>query len=81
MMKWQVRSLNLDGIEVELSNEVKILGVIFDEALSFNAQISSVVRACKFALHGIQVARDYLPRGVLISTVNHEVLTRLDYCN
>ena len=73
--------MGLMGKEVELSNEVKILGVIFDEALSFNAQISSVVRACNFALHGIQVAREFLPRDVLISTVTHEVLTRLDYCN
>ena len=80
-MKEKFGNLNLDGIEVELSNEVKILGVIFDEALSFNAQISSVVRACNFALHGIQVAREFLPRDVLISTVTHEVLTRLDYCN
>ena len=81
MMMEKFRSLNLDGIEIELSSEVKILGVIFDEALSFNAQISSVVRACNFALHGIQVAREFLPRDVLISTVTHEVLTRLDYCN
>ena len=81
IMKEQFGSLNLVGDEIKLSSEVKILGVIFDDALNFNTQISSVVRACNFALHGIQVAREFLPRDILISTVTHEVLTRLDYCN
>ena len=80
-MKSQFGHLSLDGTDIHLSSEVKILGVTFDSDLTFESQISNLVKTCNFALHGIRVARDFLPHDILVSTVTHEVLSRLDYCN
>ena len=73
--------LVLDGNEIHPADEVKILGFTFDSKLTFDSQIAGLVKTCNFALHGIQVARDYLPHDLLIATVTHEILSRLDYCN
>ena len=80
-MKSQFGHISLDGTDIHLSSQVKILGVTFDSDLTFESQISNLVKTCNFDLHGIQVARDFFPNDILVSTVTHEVLSRLDYCN
>ena len=80
-MKTRFGSLQLDGATIQPTTEVKILGVIFDSALSFGPQIDSVVRSCNFALHNLQVAREYLPHDLLVASVTQDVLSRIDYCN
>ena len=63
------------------SSHVKSLGVTFDQDLNFKMQIDNVIKSCNFSLHNLYVARDYLPRDLLISTVTQEVFSRIDYCN
>ena len=74
-MKARFGNILLDGVTIKPTTEVKILGVIFDSALSFGPQIDSVVRSCNFALHNLQVARDYLPSDLLIASVTQDVLS------
>ena len=73
--------IQFDGKDVYPSSEVKSLGITFDSQLTFRKQIDNVIKSCNFSLYNLQVARDHLPRDVLINTVTQEVLSRLDYCN
>ena len=80
-MKRIFGSLHLNDSVITPSPVVKILGILFDSDLSFGPQIDALVRACNFALHNLQVARDFLPRDLLISSATHDILSRIDYCN
>ena len=72
-MKSRFSNLVLDDTALQLSNEVTILGVVFDEGLTFNSQISKVACSCNFSLHAVQTALGYIPRDVLTSAVTQEV--------
>ena len=63
------------------SHEAKCLGVTLDSDLSFKPHIDNIVRSCNLAIHNLYVAKEYLTRDVLVSTVIHEVFSKIDYCN
>ena len=43
----EVQSLNVNGVNIKLSDKIKDLGVIVDKYLSFNNQINEVVRVAR----------------------------------
>ena len=70
-----------DDIELSPCSEVKNLGVIFDEDLSFRQQINSTIRNCNFALLNLKGIKIYVPHKLFIELIISEVLSRLDYGN
>jgi len=57
------------------------LGVVLDDQLSCNADITSVARSCRIALHNIRKIRPFLTHKAAQILVQALVITRLDYCN
>ena len=80
-MKERFGDLTIDGITLHPADQVKTLGVTLDSELTFVPHIDNVVRSCNFAIHNLYVAREFLPRDVLIETAIHEVFSKIDYCN
>ena len=73
--------LHYNGLEIFPCTQVKNLGVIFDSKLSFNDQISSVIRRCNFSLFNIKNIKKHISQPLLIKVIHSEILSRIDYCN
>ncbi len=61
--------------------QVRNLGVIFDDQLSFKEHIAKTARSCRFALHNIRKIRPFLTEHAAQLLVQALVISRLDYCN
>mgnify|MGYP003487436921 FL=1 len=75
------RSLLVGDATIEFSSCVKSLGVFIDCDLSFEKQISSIVRTSFFHVRSLSKIRPYLTRKAACSVAVSLVLSRLDYCN
>ena len=67
--------------ELNFCDEAKNLGVIFDENLSFEKQVSLVVRNANFHLRQIGMIKKYLSVTLCLKVIYNLVLSRIDYCN
>lgn len=63
------------------SNKLKILGVVLDNRMSFDAHVAEVCRSCSFHTRALQHIRKHIDfhtaKAIACSTVG----SRLDYCN
>ena len=66
---------------IELSDEIKDLGVTIDNELDMQKQISSVVKAANFQLLNIAHIKRFLDEDCLKMLINSLVISRIDYCN
>ena len=71
----------LGGLTTLLKPQVRNLGVVFDSDLSFNGQVSAVVRSCFFQLRLITKIKPFLSFQDLYRLIIMLVFSRLDYCN
>ncbi|XP_029285402.1 uncharacterized protein LOC115006916 [Cottoperca gobio] len=71
----------LDGINLASSTNVRNLGVIFDQDLSFNSHINQISRTAFFHLHNIAKIRHILSQNDAEKLVHAFVISTLDYCN
>ena len=44
--KWSLRPIKVCGETIELSNEVKLLGITLDSKLTFNTHIDNITKKC-----------------------------------
>ena len=73
--------LTLDDAVLASSGEVRNLGVIFDQDLSFNSHIKQVSRTAFFHLRSIAKIRNFLSFKDTEKIIHAFVTSRLDYCN
>ena len=66
---------------IQQSSNVRDLGVIFDQFLSFDDYISFVCRSTHFHLRNIGRIRHLLYHHATAQLIHALILTRLDYCN
>ena len=45
-----VSSVSVDGVELTVSDEMKVLGVVLDRCLSFDSHVRTLARACNYHL-------------------------------
>ena len=81
LLALNIRNINLMGNKVKITEQIKSLGVIFDETLSFNAQINQATRTAGYHLRNIAFIKKYLDESLITKLVHNFVLSRLDYCN
>ena len=74
-------TVTIGSTELSLSETVRNLGVIFDQDLNFQAQLSAVIKSCNYSLYNLKHIKPYLPFKLFISVVHQEVISKLDYCN
>ena len=73
--------IHLDSIALSSTNEVRNLGVIFDQDLSFDSHIKSVSRTAFFHLRNIAKIRNFLSFKDAEKIIHAFVTSRLEYCN
>ena len=72
--------ISVHGTCVTSSTEVKNLGVIFDQHLSWDAHVRAVSRKCCGILIALSHLRHYLPTDTLPEIVNALVISHIRYC-
>jgi len=73
--------VTIEDIKVSPAATARKLGVVLDEQLSCNANITSLARSCRIALYNICKIRPFLTREAVQILVQAFVITRLDDCN
>ena len=53
-------SLFINGIKIERTSEVVLLGITIDDQLTFKTHIEYICRMAKYKLRGLQRIRNYL---------------------
>ncbi len=74
-------TIQLGSSTITPSASVRILGVIFDDQLTFKEHVANTARSCRFALHNIRKIRPFLTEHAAQLLVQALVISRLDYCN
>ena len=77
----QIQHVNVAGEEIKLSKNLKTLGVILDENLSFATHVQSVSRACHYHIRALKHIRPLLTSDSAVVVACGIVGSRLDYCN
>ena len=73
-------SIKFGDAQIYPSATVKVLGVTVDSNLTFEAQISSVIRRCYATMGGLAKFARVLPRQVKIMIIEALVFPHLSYC-
>ncbi|KAL7307798.1 hypothetical protein TKK_0000120 [Trichogramma kaykai] len=71
--------LILDGEPINLRDNIKLLGVVLDETLSWRVQVTATSNRCFAALARLRRHRDCLPRETRLMLVKLLVFPHLDY--
>ena len=79
--KLTFNSFNFSGSSIPFSTSARNLGVLFDSALSFENQISSVCKSSYFQIRQIRQIRSSLDLNSAVLLANSLVTSRLDFCN
>lgn len=74
-------SVTVAGENLVPTSELKSLGVVLDNRLTFNAHVTAVCRACNYHIWALRHIRHLLPLEVAKMLACSIVGSRLDYCN
>ena len=81
LKKGLLHSIRVGDVPVNVSNQAKNLGVVFDEQLNMDAHVDAICRSAHYTLFNIRKIRKYLDRNTAECVIHAFVSSRLDYCN
>ena len=73
--------VNIAGQNIKISSEIKLLGVIIDNTLSFDQHISSTAKQCNIHIKAIKHICKCLTFQTAHKLALALIISRLDYCN
>ena len=76
-----IPSIPVADVLLPTSSELKTLGVIIDNHLTFDRHVSAVVRACNYHLQAISHIRQLISQDVAQTLVCSLITSKLDFCN
>jgi len=79
--KSTIDSLSIGGHDVQPSQCVRNLGILFDSSMLMKDQVSSVVKSCHIQLRSIGRIRQYLSFEAASNLIHAFIGSRLDYGN
>src|SRR5664279_1754879 len=77
----QNSTIEVAGVVLPVSSEVKSLGVIIDSRLSFKAHVNAVTKACNYHIWAMRHIRPLLSQDVAHTLARSMIISKLDYCN
>jgi hypothetical protein len=81
LMKVDISSIELDGVNIPVSTEVRCLGVVLDGELTFASHTRQLSRNCFYQLRQLWSVRRLLTKDAAKTLVHASILSRIDYCN
>ena len=79
--KVHIDTIQLGSCSIKVAATVRNVGVIFDNEMNLNAQVSSVVRSCFYQLRQLRSIQRFLTTDAIKTLVHAFVCSRVDYCN
>ena len=76
-----ISSIKLGTSDIKFSNNVKNLGVIFDENLSFTQHIKQCRKSSFFILKNLGKVRNHFDQKSFETLIHAFISSKLDYCN
>ena len=76
-----VTNLTINGIQIQIADKVRDLGMIIDSNLNLNPQINNVVRITGYHLRNIAFIKKYIDDDSMKKLVINCIISRVDYCN
>ena len=76
-----VTSLPVAGVDLSVSEEMKVLGVTLDRRLTFDKHVSAVARAYNYHAQATRHVRPLLTTELAQTLACSLILSRMDYCN
>jgi len=80
-MTSSVSSVSVAGVDLPVSDDIKVLGVVLDRRLSFHKDVSAVARSCNYHAQAIRHIRHLLTTELAQTLACSLILSRIDYCN
>jgi len=74
-------SVSVAGVDLPVAEEMKVLGVVLDQRLTFSKHVSAVARSCNYHAQAIRHIRHLLTTDLAQTLACSLILSRIDYCN
>ena len=76
-----LKSCNVAGTDIQLSDKVKILGATLDSSLTMEPHTKALSRSCFYHIRSFKQIRSSLDDGMAVSVASALVSSRLDQVN
>ena len=76
-----IDSVEVAGAVLSVETTLKLLGVTFDQRLTFNDYAAAIVKSCNYHARAIRHVRHLLTKTVACTLACSLINSRLDYCN
>jgi len=73
--------MSMAGVDLPVAKEMKVLGVVLDQRLTFSKHASAVARSCNYHAEAIRHIRHLLTMDLAQTLACSLILSRIDYCN
>ena len=77
----QFLPVDILGNQLNPTEKVRNLGVIFDSEFKFSSHINNTCKSCYYHIRDLARIRGFLPKSAAITLANALVSSRIDYCN
>jgi len=76
-----VSSVSVAGVELPVADDIKVLGVVLDQRLTFHKHVSAVAQSCNYHAQAIRHIRHLLTMELAQTLACSLILSRIDYYN
>ena len=76
-----IDSIKIGNDDIQTSNSAKNVGVILDNTLSYEKQVTAICKSAYYHLHNIRRIRKYLNQETTKMIIHAFVTSKMDYCN
>lgn len=81
LSKIEKQVVTLNNVAISMSSEVRCLGVVLDNELSFANHIKQLAKSCYYHLRQLWTVRRMLTTDASNTLIHAFILSRVDYCN
>ena len=80
-MTSSVSSVSVAGVDLPVAEEMKVLGVVLDQRLTFSKHVSAVAQSCNYHAQAIRHVGHLLTTDLAQTLACSLILSRINYCN
>jgi len=73
--------VSVTGVGLPVADDTKVLGVVFNQHLTFHKHVSTVARSCNYHAQTIRHLRHLLTTELAQTLACSLILSKVDYCN